>query len=756
MVVQRESPTRRFGVAALLSAALAACSNDGAAPGPAAGTRAPADADVDRAAPASTARPTYEGPPRLLARQEVEVPGRAIGAAAADLDGDGRADLVVTLEEPGTLMVFASSTGGLAAAPRRVDVGGFPLPAVVAHDSAGRELFVASRTTEELQRVDASGAVVERWPLGASPRAIATGDLGVDGSADVVVAVKGERLHGFGAGGEAWSADLRGTRPTCVLVARDGATVWVGTQLPPQLHGYSASDLAGGAAQPIASIDLAGIPRALAEADVDGDGDTELVCAGGDEDLWLLGIDAGGGSQAWGEVAPQRQRAPGLVPVALEAADLDGDGSPELLTIQFYDSGYGAVGKWNSQARRFALSLSEYAGQAPVDLAVADFDGDGTRDLAIANSDARRVSMLPGTGLAAREKESFYQARRNPVGTNPLAVGAGDLDGDGHPEALVANGSDGTVSVLLNRYSILGERRDVAVGPSPTEVVVVDLNGDGKNDAVALVRPPEGARLAILVGDGTGALDGSAVAAVDLGGDASDLTLADLNGDGGRELVVADPFGARLVIVDVPRPLPAGWTPTATPIPVGGAPSAVAPFALPDGRDAIAVAFGGGSPKLVLYELAGGKLRELADAPANGDPADLACGDFDGDGRTDVAWLARRAPGDPQGFLRLYLARDGALQPGPEYPTGLAPAEIVAGDLDGDGRCDLAVAAQNSHNANVWLAAEGGSLVRWPDLGAGLGCLGIELCDLNADGRLDLLVANAFSHDLSVIYNLPR
>jgi hypothetical protein len=77
--------------------------------------------------------------------------------------------------------------------------------------------------------------------------------------------------------------------------------------------------------------------------------------------------------------------------------------------------------------------------------------------------------------------------------------------------------------------------------------------------------------------------------------------------------------------------------------------------------------------------------------------------------------------------------------------------------VDGDGRAEVFVAAQDSHLINGWTAAvpRGAaqlSLRAFDDLGAGLGPLDLVLTDLDGDGRIDLCVANGFSNDLSVLY----
>ncbi len=78
---------------------------------------------------------------------------------------------------------------------------------------------------------------------------------------------------------------------------------------------------------------------------------------------------------------------------------------------------------------------------------------------------------------------------------------------------------------------------------------------------------------------------------------------------------------------------------------------------------------------------------------------------------------------------------------------------LAAGDLHGDGRCDLVGTAQNSHHLLRWRclpAAEGG-LVRCADIGVGTGPLDVALADIDGDGTLDVVTANGFSNDLSTV-----
>ena len=77
-----------------------------------------------------------------------------------------------------------------------------------------------------------------------------------------------------------------------------------------------------------------------------------------------------------------------------------------------------------------------------------------------------------------------------------------------------------------------------------------------------------------------------------------------------------------------------------------------------------------------------------------------------------------------------------------------------SGDLDGDGRTDHVVSAQNSHHLNLWLSSpgDGQRLVRMPDLGVGTGPLDVRLVDLDGDGAPEILATCGSSNEIAVIH----
>lgn len=738
--------------AAGLAGPLASC---GDAPATPAGSAPVAIEAPDRTPPAATA----EGlPPRFAARREVSLPDKPLGLAAGDLDGDGRDELLAALES-GELLLWPGGdprTVGdgrpRGAPPRSAQTGGFPLgPRLLPADADGARLAaVASRATRELVLVDAQASVVRRVALPDVPRALAAGDLDADGAWDVVVATDGRRWVRVHEDGRVVEHALEGELPRCALVLSDGGGVVVGFQAQRALT-VLATD-----GSPLASVDLGasdGIPRALLEHDADGDGDLELVVAAGDRSLVVLGAGAPGGAAAW-IARPDPKRVEGdAIPIALAGGRPGArSGSAELVALFAADLSYGT---WSARDGALERVDGGYAGQTPRSLALVDATGDGALDLVVANRDALALGLLVGAGDA-----TFRPAPAVPVGRFPNGLLAPDLDGDGRADALTLDSKDAALSVLLGGAHGLRQHGRHPLETSPGAACAADLDGDGATDVALAVTDAGGARLVILRGDGRGGLERLPLD-VPLGRSALDLLALDLDGDGRPEIVSADAEGDRVVWVPN-ETLEAGrlalGEPLAARVPSG--PAALASLARGNGR-AVAVALRGPGERTgwAVLRWHVDRLREETCVPLDASPLDVAGADADGDGLDDdVYLLANERYDGSTGLVQLFVADDdgtfGATKPA---PTGTKPRHLAAGDLDGDGRDDVAVAMQNAHAVGLWLSraddAAGARLVRLDDLGAGLGCLDVALADADGDGRLDVLVANAFTDDVTFARN---
>ena len=230
-------------------------------------------------------------------------------------------------------------------------------------------------------------------------------------------------------------------------------------------------------------------------------------------------------------------------PNALAVADVNGDGKPDLLVQQYSRSGNLLVYLGNGDGT-FRLKTFYPVGQFPIALTVADLNGDGKLDVVVASSNsyykpAGHISIFFGNGDGSFTRGARYSATAHPWG-----VAIGDLNGDGHPDLVVSsdNASDvndpDTLAILLNN----GDGTFVNAGVYQTgleslHVSIGDLNHDGKPDLVVASAYDQG--IFVLLGNG----DGSFAAPVGYSTRSfaqapMQTVLADFNGDGELDAAV--------------------------------------------------------------------------------------------------------------------------------------------------------------------------------------------------------------------------
>src|SRR6266566_4528137 len=132
--------------------------------------------------------------------------------------------------------------------------------------------------------------------------------------------------------------------------------------------------------------------------------------------------------------------------------------------------------------------------------------------------------------------------------------------------------------------------------------------------------------------------------------------------------------------------------------------------------------------------------------PAGLRPVWVVTGDFNSDGLADVA-VVNQFGSDPAdisvGTVSILLGNpDGTLQSHVDYATGNSPRFVIAGDFNGDGKTDLAVANIGSNTISILLGNGDGTFRSHVDYATSFAPTSVATADFNGDGKLDLAVAD--------------
>jgi hypothetical protein len=134
------------------------------------------------------------------------------------------------------------------------------------------------------------------------------------------------------------------------------------------------------------------------------------------------------------------------------------------------------------------------------------------------------------------------------------------------------------------------------------------------------------------------------------------------------------------------------------------------------------------------------------------EPLSMATGDFNGDGKQDLALGIQDA--SSMRYVSVLLGNgDGTFTPvSSSTVTGNCPRALSVGDINGDGKLDLAVANSNDNTVSILLGKEDGTFLpaSGSPVSVGADPVGFAFEDFNGDGKLDLAVANSTDNTLTI------
>ncbi len=338
----------------------------------------------------------------------------------------------------------------------------------------------------------------------------------------------------------------------------------------------------------------------------------------------------------------------GFTPNDVVAADMNGDGKLDLVV-----SGTAQAVLLGNGDGTFKPPMVTSGSGSPAlgGTALGDFNGDGKLDLAVGSFNGG-VSILLGNGDGTFAQPTFFSS--DPV----QSLAAADLNRDGLSDLVVTSLQETRVYIATGGGTFLAGPRYPA--SSAVSALLADFNGDGKTD---MVRLNYGSQAQFFAGVG----DGSFLPPVQLSFQGTFATVADLNGDGKPDLaLVSGCVGAALGNGDGTFGFGGSCVGS-----LGGNP-AVADFN-GDGKLDVEVAQEGAVMTL-LGDGLGGLANPSASPTSISDSHWSVAGDFNGDGRADLALTNAQS-----GSLTIYL-NDG----GTSYPLGdaiVSPTSLAFGSL---------------------------------------------------------------------------
>jgi hypothetical protein len=356
------------------------------------------------------------------------------------------------------------------------------------------------------------------------------------------------------------------------------------------------------------------------------------------------------------------------------------------------------------KASSFSVKKSFETGGNPRSIAVADFDGDGKSDLFITNQSSATASVFRNT--STYKNISLAPKQDLPMEADPFGIATGDFDGDGKTDIAISNansGNAGSVSIRRNTSTngsiTFTENLTIPVGNGPHGVSIADLNADGKPDLI--VTAGNSGVIAVFKNnsDSVGRISFAPQMNITSFFHADHITLADLDGDSKPEIITAD--------------------------------------------------FSGNSMSVWRNMSSGGTISFAAriSYTAGTNPVAVSAGDFDNDGKTDIA-VANYGSNTVSVFRNNSLIGFISLANKQDHTTGAEPRSIALGDIDGDGKTDIIVPCNTPSTVSVLrntTTSGNHSFANRVEYTTGNQPPSVSIADIDGDSKPEIIVPNDYN-----------
>ena len=432
-------------------------------------------------------------------------------------------------------------------------------------------------------------------------------------------------------------------------------------------------------------------PWAICTGDINGDGNIDLALGSQDGMSVLFGNGVGGFSSSMNYAA-------GSFPWGCSVMDVNGDGRPDVVVSDYYNNNIALYVAQSDRsfpsALRYGLTASFSSIVNPASVVLGDVNNDGKLDAIFGVSDKQNAFGVDLSILLGRGDGTFSATRTVSTGarlSGHVIVAAADFNRDGKLDlAVTGQGTDAYI-LLGNGDGTFQPAKSFNVSSQwNNNILVGDFNRDGIPD---LAFPTyDSVYIALGKGDGTfgsPAWYSGGTALVQSG------WVADLNRDGKLDLVFVNGGGLTIMLGNGDGTFRTSHisislnyvllTLAVADLNSDGKPDIVVPL-----KDGLYLFAGNGDGSFQSPV-------QISTATANF----MTAADVSGDGRPDLILTS------PNGVTVLTGKGDGTVNPRKTYPAGHNPVWVAVGNLNGDNAPDLVVAPLNAGAGIAILNASG-------------------------------------------------
>src|SRR5262245_8246989 len=488
-------------------------------------------------------------------------------------------------------------------------------------------------------------------------------------------------------------------------------------------------------------------------ADVDGDGDQDLVTSSFNDNTiaWFENLNGLGDTWSKHVISTTAMGAYWSF-----AVDLDRDGDIDVLSasfsddrIVFYENNGASPPGWSA----FVISSTADGARS---VYAADVDGDGDIDVLSASLIDHKIVWYENTGSV---RFGWLTHTISVAGVAARSVYAADVDGDGDMDVLGAFADSKQIDWYENQGGVplvFSAHNITTTADGVQAVIAADLDDDGDMDVLSASNVDD--TIAWYENDGLIPPTWTKRTITTTAFSAWDVRAADLDMDGDLDVVSASSADNKIAWYENDGASPPTWIPRTISTLAQSARSVVAADIDTDGDpDVISASFN--DDKFAFYEnLTIHRSAQFLEQRVVSTAVDYAwwvyAADIDGDGDLDT--LSASAQDNK---IAWYENLDGAGNFGPQHvitTSALSARSVFAADVDGDGDID-ALSASVDDDKIAWYENLDGKGVLWSthviSTVAG-GAVKVIAADVDRDGDTDVLSASNYDSKIAWYENL--